>query len=325
MKKVFDNKKVLLGLITVILIFAIIFVSSFWPFILDPSRIMTAEFLTDELIITAIVLSVTISMLFVAQASNANNKDSELAKAKVEFVNSLKRIAVHSHLYQWIKKVLQPNDRKEIAEREMAKLMIPYQVYELSDTEILTLVQPQKIEDKFYGPYDIKKLKKVIKLKSDVAKVKFVAPNYYTSVKSIQSDKTLSELAKNENAKKVLTIVLHLSVRVLITWISASILGSLVRDLTQDTDVAQAWLKFLSRAFAFASSCFLGYNVGCKLNDLDAFYILKRVETHTLYLEDTTFKPVDEAKEAFKERVLNEEHKLLEQSAHLIEHQEGSN
>jgi len=297
MKKLFENKKVTFGLMTIGLVFAIVIVSSFWPFILDPSRIFTKEFLTDELIITSIVCSVTIAMLSIAQASNQANPKSELAQAKVEFKNSLTRIANHSVLYQWIKKVLQTRDKREIAEREMTKLLIPYEVFNLSESDILTLTSVQKFNDRYYGPYDIKKLKKVIELKKRISKIKFVAPNYYTSHKSFNSDKTLSELAKTENIKKIFTIVLQLSARILITWVVASILASLVRDLTQDGgNTAQAWMKFLSRMFAFVQSCVLGYNMGCKLNDLDAFYILKRVETHTLFLEDTSFVYVDESK-----------------------------
>lgn len=313
MKKVVENKKILLGLMTILLIFAVIVVSSFWPFILDPQRIFTTEFLTDELLITAIVLSTTISVLFVAQASNASNPQSELAKAKVAFAESMKNIVNHTWLYQWVKKVLQVADRKEIAEREMAKLLVPYEVFEFSESDINTLTKPQKIGDKFYGPYEKAKLKKIIQLKKSIAKIRFVAPNYYTSVKSIEADKTLSEIARNENVKKVLTIVVQLVTRILLTWIGASILGSLVRDMTQEGgSTAQAWMHFLSRAFAFGSSCFLGYFLGCKLNDLDAFYILKRVETHTMFREDKTFVPVDEAKEAFKERVMEETRGLIE-------------
>ena len=94
--------------------------------------------------------------------------------------------------------------------------------------------------------------------------------------------------------------------------IGAIILGSLVLDLTQSAPemIASCIMTFLSRAFAFFSSSFTGYLLGCKINDLDAFYILKRVEVHRLYLEDKTFTPIDEEKEAFKERV-KEENKLL--------------
>lgn len=304
MKRMIENKKILLGVMSIALIFAIIIVSSFWPFIFDPSQIATKEFLTDELIITAIVLSVTISMLFIAQASNAANEKSEVAKAKVEFKTSLARIINHTAFFQWVKKVLQVKDKVEIAEREMMKLLLPIEIFYLDEKEILSLVEVQKIGDKFYGPYDIIKLKKVIKLKETIAKIRFVSANYYTSAKSIESDKTLSELARNENRKKILNIVIKLSTRILLTWIGASIMGSLIRDLTQDGgNTAQAWMRFLSRMFAFGSSCFLGYNIGCQLNDLDAFYILKRIETHTLFLEDKNFEPVDESKLLYEKKI----------------------
>lgn len=307
MKDAFRNKKITLGLATVGLVFAIIIVSSFWPFILDPTRIMTTEFLTDELIITAIVLSVTVAMMFVAQASNAQNPDSEIAKARVEFKASIARIKNHSWLYQWVRKRLQPNDRREIAEREMGKLLVPMEVFDLSENEIRTLVKPCEIDGKFYGPYDIKKIETIIATKKRISKIRFVSPNYYTSVSSLQSDKTLSEIAKNENVKKIASLVFQLSLRILLTWFAASIIGSLVRDLAQQGgSSAQAWMRFLSRAFAFGSSCFLGFMMGCKMNDTDAFYIGKRVEVHTLYLEDKTFEPVDESKEAFKQRVMEE-------------------
>lgn len=303
MKKTLGNKKILFGVLTILLVFAIIVVSSFFPFIFDPSRIFTKEFLTDELIITAIVCSVTIAMLSIAQAGNGQNPNSELCKSKVEFKNSLTRIENHTVFFQWVKRRLQVNDKKEIAEREMGKLLIPYEVYELEEKEILALASVQKINDKFYGPYDIKKLEQVIKLKKYIAKIKFVSPSYYTTVKNIDADKTLSELAKTENIKKMMTIIYHLATKIIITWVFASILGSLVRDLTQEGGSnAQTWMKFLSRAFAFGQSCFLGYNIGCKLNDLDAFYILKRIEAHTLFLEDKVFVYVDESKEEYLKR-----------------------
>lgn len=293
--KILGNKKISLGLITVALIFAIIVVSSFFPFVIDPSKVLTKEFLTDELIITAIVLAVTVSMMFIAEASNSMNPNSEIAKAKVEFKASLNKITNHTHLYQWIKKVLQIRDKKEIAEREMSKLLLPYELFELNENDLLKLINPQEINGKIYGPYPLKKLKKVIQLKKTIAKIRFVSPNYYTSVKSIQTDMTLSEIARNENSKKIATIVIKLSTRIILVWTFASIFGSLVRDLTQDGgNTAQAWMRFLSRMVAFGSSCFLGYQTGCQLNDLDAFYILKRIETHVLFLEDKEFVYVDE-------------------------------
>jgi hypothetical protein len=321
MKKVFDNKKLLLGFLTMVVILAIIVVSSFWPFILDLSRVGTTEFITDQMFIMAITISVTISMMFIAQVSNAQNPNSELAKAKVEFMNSIKKIVNHTWFYQWIKRVLQPNDRKDIAEKGMLKLDVPFAVYELSDTEIRSLEKPQKFGDTFYKSLTKKQIEGVLSLKKQVANIKFVSPNYYTSFKSWMIDKNLSEIASGENKKKIFTVIFRLTLKIVMSFIFAAILASLVRDIAQEGgSTAQAWMRFLSRMFAFITSSFLGFTLGCKLNDLDAFYITKRVEAHTLYLEDKNFKPIDEAKQEFIERVLNEEHSLIGQDAHLIEH-----
>lgn len=322
MKKVFDNKKLLLGFLTMVVILAIIVVSSFWPFILDLSRVGTTEFITDQMIIMAITISVTIAMMFIAQVSNAQNPNSELAKAKVEFMNSIKKIVNHTWFYQWIKRVLQVNDRKDIAEKGMMKLGVPFAVYELSDTEIRSLEKPQKFGDTFYKSLTKKQIEGVLSLKKQVASIKFVSPNYYTSFKSCMINKNLSEIASGENKKKVFTVIFQLTLKIVMSFIFAAILASLVRDLAQEGGSnAQTWMRFLSRTFAFITSSFLGYTLGCKLNDLDAFYITKRVEAHTLYLEDKDFKPIDEAKQEFIERVLNEEHALIGKDAHLIEHE----
>jgi hypothetical protein len=322
MKKVFDNKKLLLGFLTMVVILAIIVVSSFWPFILDLSRVGTTEFITDQMIIMAITISVTISMMFIAQVSNAQNPNSELAKAKVEFMNSIKKIVNHTWFYQWIKRVLQVNDRRDIAEKGMMKLGVPFAVYELSDTEIRSLEKPQKFGDTFYKSLTKKQIEGVLSLKKQVARIKFVSPNYYTSFKSLMIDKNLSEIARGENKKKIFTVIFQLALKIVMSFIFAAILASLVRDLAQeDGSTAQTWMRFLSRTFAFITSSFLGFTLGCKLNDLDAFYITKRVEAHTLYLEDKDFKPIDEAKQEFIERVLNEEHALIGKDAHLIEHE----
>ena len=290
-----------------VLMLAIIIISSFFPFIFDPSRIGTAEFLTDQLIIMAITIMSTVSMMFISQASNAQNPKSELAKAKVNFEISVVKIKERTAFYQWVKKVFQPNDRRDIAEKEMLKLGIDFKVYDLSDSEIRKLTQAQKFGDNFFKPLNKAQIEAVISLKKRVNKIKFVAPNYYTTHKSLMIDKNLSEIASTENTKKIATVIFQLTWKILATFIFAAILASLVRDLTQEGgESAQAWMRFLSRIFAFIKSSFLGYLLGCKMNDLDAFYISKRVEVHQMYLEDKTFIPVDEAKEAFIERVRQE-------------------
>ena len=311
--KVFENKKMLLGILTMIVVLMIIVVSSFFPFIFDPSRIGTNEFITDQLVIMAITISATISMMFIAQSNNASNPNSELAQAKKDFVASLKNITNHSVFYQWIKKVLQPRDRKDIAQKKMQNLGVPFELFLLNPAEIRSLINPTKIGDKFYKALTKKQINEILALQKYVRNIKFVSPSYYTTMKNWMVDKNLSEIASNENKKKVLTILFELGLKIIMSFIIASILASLVRDLAQEGgNTAQAWMRFLSRLFAYISSSFLGYTLGVKINDLDGFYISKRVEAHTLFFEDKTFVYVDEAQEEYekfygKEEITNEQ------------------
>lgn len=310
--KQIENKKIVLGVLTLVLVFAIIIVSSFWPFILDFERINTREFITEQLILMAITIASLVSMLLIAKVGNAQNPNSEIARAKVEFMRSMKGIANHTSFYQWVKKILQPKDRLEIAETEMLRMGIDFRVWDLSDNEIKSLTLPQKYGDVFYKSLTKKQIRDIFKLKKSIKNVRFVKPNYYTSYSSMAQDKTLSQIASGENVKKVSTVAFQVALKIITTFIGAAIIGSLVRDFAQDGgSTAQAWIRFLSRMFAFFTSMFLGYMTGCKMNDLDAFYIMKRVEVHTLYLEDKDFAPVDEAKEEFRQRCLEEEHKLI--------------
>ena len=59
----------------------------------------------------------------------------------------MKKITNHTIFYQWVRRVLQVNDRKDIAEKEMLRIDVPYNVYELTEVEIRSLTKPQKIGD----------------------------------------------------------------------------------------------------------------------------------------------------------------------------------
>lgn len=289
------NRKILFGLLTVTLIFAIIIVSSFWPFIFDPSRIGTKKFLTDQMIIAAITISTTVTLMFMAKAGNAQNPRSKIAMAKVAFSQSMARIAKHTFLYKWIEEVMQPRDRMDVAKKGMLRLGVDFRIWDLTDTEICSLCETREIDGRKYKALTKAQIKGLMRLRKSVKHMHFVKPQYYTDCESYMNDKNLSQIASGENTKKVLMVVFDLFSKMLLTFIMASMFTSLVIDMTeQGGSNATAWLCFLSRMSSFVSSMFLGYIMGCKMNDIDAFYINKRVEAHTMYLEDRDFKPVDD-------------------------------
>ena len=69
----FKNKKIILGTMTLISVVAIVFVISLFPFVLDPAKIFTLEWWTDEIIL--IVLTIFFSrMCYVYWASQQFTK-----------------------------------------------------------------------------------------------------------------------------------------------------------------------------------------------------------------------------------------------------------
>lgn len=303
------NRKVLLGLATLVLIVAIIAISSFIPFLIDFSKITTAKFITNELIIIVITISATVTVMFIAQASNGDNPRSDLCRARVDFQKSLDLIDDLTRFYQWVKKVLRVQDKKEIVDREMMRIGLETEIYYLEDYELKALSEnPQKFGDKFYKKISVDQYSEIMKIKKMISKLKFVSPNYYTTVKNIEPNKTNSERAASETKKKVYYVLISLTSKIILTLIFAVIVASLVIDTSEGGLTAQqAWMDFLSRMFSFVSSAFLGWCVGSKLNDIDAFYIVNRIEAHRLYREDKTFVKADEGKEEYIERVKREQ------------------
>jgi len=323
LKKIISNRKILLGLISLVACLGVIIVTSFWPFILDPKN-LKSTFLTDELIIVSITIFSMMSMVFVGQASNAQNPESKLAKAIVKFRETIKLIVSRSAFKQWIKKVFQPNDIKAIKIRNLRALGIERDEYlELSIPQIKALKDTaQKYDGVFYKSLTKEQVDGLLKIKTNKKQISLVEPEYYLTFKALESNKTISEKSGNEDKKKLSIISLDLLGKIVMSLLIAFVFGSLAYDALTQIGGAQAAMNFFSRVWALISSAFLGYSTGCKINDIDADYILMRCEVHVQFSEDKTFKPLteeEEAKEEFKNRVLEEEHKLLEGKSNQIE------
>ena len=328
--KGFINKKVMLGIFSILMCLGLIIVCSFVPFIIDPKQWQTVEFLTDELIISAIVIFSMVAAMFIGQAGNAQDPKSNIAKARRDFFASVKDVIARgvNAFRQWIKKVLQPEDVKTIRERKLRNLGIDdVLILELDDLQLLELTQnaqkypiPTADNDNDRKGRYFKKITKdqykgVLEIKKADLSVKFVEPEYYLSVKNLSDNRTVSERSANEGRKKRFVLSSSIFSKLLITIVSAMIFASLVRDLTTDVDQAAAWAKFASRMWAMISSLFMGYIVGVQMNDIDAEYIDMRVQVHTRYLQDSGFEPLtqqEEAKQEFVNRVKEEQVLQLE-------------
>ena len=312
-RKALTNRKILLGVSAILVCIVLVGVCSFMPFIIDPSRWQTNEFLTDELITIAIVISSMVGAIFVGQASNAQDERSRISKARVEFFTSVKIVNEHVNAFiQWVRQVLQRDDLENIKLRQLRAVGIrDLSILDLEFSEIRALLEtPQKYNGKFYKGLSQEQIDVVIAVKGSKKKVKFVEPDYYLSVKNIIDNRTISERSTSESLKKGLYLAKSIIGKVVITVVTSIIFASLMRDLTSDVDQAQAWVKFLSRLWSMMTSIFMGYLVGCQMNDIDAEYVEMRVEVHRKYLQDKDFVGVseeEEAKQEFIERVRKEQ------------------
>lgn len=298
--KKYMNRKVLIGASSLLICVALIAVCSFVPFIIDPTRWQTAEFLTDELIIVAIVIFAMVASVFIGQAGNANNGNSNIAKARVKFFDSVVKITNINAFNQWTRKVLQPKDIENMHKRILRQAGVEDpSVLSLEYDEIKSLLEkPQRFNGRYYKGLSKEQINVVIDIKNGKYKVVLVEPEYYLSVKNLIDSRTITERSSKEGLKKGLYLTRSVVSKVVMTVLTAIIFASLMRDLAAEQDIAEASLKFVSRLWSMVSSAFMGYIVGCQINDIDAEYVNMRVAVHNMFLQDKSFVPEDEQAEA---------------------------
>jgi hypothetical protein len=302
------NRKVVLGTLALVCAALFIIIASFFPFIIDPNQWGSDEFISDELIIIAIVLFSVMAAVLIGQSNNAQNPKSELAKSKVKFIEKSGMVDDISRFCQWVKRILQPRDIKDIKERKMRSVGIDdYRILDLEISEIKSLKEgPKKINGRVYPELTKRQIDCLLNLKEGKLNIRLVEPMYYLTVKAIDGDKTISERSGSESVKKVVLISWSAFSRVVVTLVSTMIFAALVYDSKQEVNQAAAWVKFISRMFAMISSIFTGYLVGSQINDIDADYINMRTLVITQYLQDTTFVVKSE------EELAEEKYKQLE-------------
>lgn len=310
--KKLTNRKIVLGAGAIMVACAFIAITSFVPFIITGEKLASEKFWTDELIIVAITIFAMVSAMYIGQASNAQDTRSRIARKKVEFIASLAKITSVNAFIQWVKKVLQPRDIQSIKERELRRHGIDdYTVLNLEDAQVRAMAKDaQKFNGRYYSQITQEQADFILSLRDGVRKIPLVEPEYYLSVSSIDVSKTITEKSGRENFKKTIKLVFSIVTKLIFVLIPALIFGALARDLTQgDVDQAEAWATFASRMFNMLTSSFMGYIVGCQMNDIDADYIELRILVHNEFLDDKGFKPKDQqeiAKAAFVDRVKRE-------------------
>ena len=291
------NRKVLLGVTALVIVLITICLSSFVPYALKPENLRSYKFVTDLVINCAIVILSMVSSIFIGQASNANNPKSNIAKAIVRFKESLELVIQEGirKFKAWIKQVQQPADIREIKNEILFTHGIEDPtILDLPIEDILKLKEgPKVLNNVAYPSITDEQAKILIDLKTNGVKVKLVPPEYYVNVKNLTDSRTITQRAANEGVKKAAKLLVSISSKLTLTIVFSSIFAMLAKDLSQSVEKLDAFVTLFFRLVNFFTSVFMGYLVGCQINDLDAEYIDMRHEIHKEFLEDKTFKVKD--------------------------------
>ena len=289
--KAYVTRKTILGSSALLIGLAIIGLFSFIPYTWKPERIASPEFITDTLILVAITILGMVCMVIINQGLNAQTYDSNIAKATRNFTASKDKITDKFRFKQWIKKVQQPRDIKDIKQRILTKAGIDdYTVLDLSIPDIESLLNTNRIINDTPYPALTKEQINVCKtLKTKGINIELPPPEYYLNVKRILDTRTPSERASSEGKKKASYLLVTVLSKVLIVIVWSMIFVMFARDVAQEQDIAGAFGKFAIRVGNMFTSMVMGFIVGAQINDIDAEYIEMRHQIHEDYLADTTF------------------------------------
>lgn len=286
--KLFNNKKLLLGILSLIVAVLLIVMCSVVPVIIDPNKWATTEFISDQIIICAIVIIAMVSTIMIGQAWNAGREDSELAKARVKFFNSVELIVNTSAFFQWVKQIREEEDLEHEKRNMLMRVGVnDTKVLNLSRSQLKALVQnPQKYDNHFFRQITKVQYKTIIDILNGKANIDFVDPQNYLFIKSTDTKATISKKMANEQKKKTSYLSLSIMGRLLCSLVVGMIFAGLAKDISQGNDTATIMIKLLSRLSSFTTSSFMGFWVGCQINDIEATYIQTKVLVQQQYLQE---------------------------------------
>lgn len=326
--KKYLSKKMLLGFTALLMGVAIIFVCSIVPLMIDPTKWNSTEFISDEIIIVALTIMGEVSVLMIGQSYNSAQDVSKISRATVEFNHSLENhITSITAFAQWVKMRLEKEDQHERYVRLLHYHGVENMGYlDLDYSDLKQCLEKTIERDKVYYRQITKKQYKLIcDIKQGKYVINFVDAYTYIKLSKIDLDKTVSEKMANQQKKKSLTLLNSVFTKTLLVICTGLIFGALV-PTGDHYETATALMKLFTRLFSFSSAGFCGFFVGQQINDIEAEYILEKVEVHKRYASDKDFKPLDEqqlARQEFARQVQedNKEYmKQLENNSNKIEY-----
>jgi len=279
------NKKIVLSSIASLWVVAIICLTSFVPYILDPSKITEDSFISNLILIIAITIFGVVISMIMSKTSNAGNKDSNIAKARAEFFDIIKKIKDFSPYYQWISLVKQPFDQKKKNERLLKSVAISdvdlYLSLSFNDLKrLLNTTSPIEINGRYFDKLLPEQFNIINRIKKGKENIKFVDPSYYTTLRKGETRITPAERASEENRVHSMNMIIGVATKVLSTIAFNIIIGMFVKDISSSLSNAEAWVLLIQRMSAYATSNTVGYLLGAKDNDVAAGYVQDRINMY---------------------------------------------
>lgn len=295
---VLKNKKLLLGLLAMIFGVVVIVITSIIPLIIDPSKWNSAGFISDLIINCAIVIMAMVGMIMVGTSYNAMQKESNIARAIVMFNQSVSELVSPriNDFIQWISAVLEPTDQKDTYKKALRSVKITNLNYlDLSIPQLKALLkEPLKLDNVYFDILTNKQYKVLTDIKNGKYEINFVDAWDWTKNSKYDIEKNHSEKQSSRQKKKTSVMVFQIMGRVFIVIALSLIATALAKDTTAELGVAEIAYKLIARLFNFFTSAFMGFGVGCMINDFDAEYLLDKVEVQKMFVSDKEFKPKTE-------------------------------
>ena len=315
MARKYSDKKTVLALLSFVMVLAITILSSIPEFVINPSQILTAKFVTKLLMTLIIGVTSLVCFILIGGTSNSLNQLSEIYRAREAFRISAKDIIDHcySAFKQWVERVRRPAKQIEVNKRLLRHVGITNLAYlELDECDLKNLITaPNKELGDKYGVRQISKeqYEVVIAIKKGKSAMKFLGVDDYLLEKTMGIDQTDEETLVNQFKKRNWMFGEKIGSRVLILIVVAVTFGcigwSTYNNMSGEMTAAQRvftiiW-DILTKLATATSSAFIGFYDGGKFNDFDASYLQLKINVHTQFREDKEFKPLTEQELAKEE------------------------
>lgn len=317
-KNIVRSKKLVLGLLSFVLVLAMIVVSAFSELSMNPSKWATSEFISKELIQVAIAVMSMVCFINIGKSGNDLDARSDIAKARKEFdqsITNIKNRGVNGFL-QWVKQTKQVLDQEDENENLLHSVGITNKHYlDLSISELKVLMEQPYEKDfpngkVYFNQITKEQFEAIEKIKNGKNAISFINPTEYLVLskgsKVVSDSRKLSQQAK----KETMTMVVDVGSRMISVLMFGMIMGAfVVESLSDGADITRNLMNLFTRMSTALISAFMGYMSGCKINDITAEYIQIKIAVHLQYLDDKEFKPLTEqeiAKRNFAEFVKKE-------------------